>query len=251
MNSKIAVVTGASAGIGQACATALVAEGWTTVFVGRDGAKLQAAVAALPADQQALAETAVCDVTNADAVKQLFDDVAARHGRLDLLFNNAGVNQTPVTPDELSADDWRKVVGTNLDGAFYCLSNAFRIMRHQSPQGGRIINNGSISVHTPRPCSIAYAASKSAITGLTRGAALDGRALNIAVGQIDIGNVASAMTERMAAGVLQADGSVRAEARMDMGGVASTFMAMVNLPLESNIFTVTVMATGMPYVGRG
>jgi len=176
MNSKIAVVTGASAGIGQACATALVAEGWTTVFVGRDGAKLQAAVAALPADQQALAETAVCDVTNADAVKQLFDDVAARHGRLDLLFNNAGVNQAAVTPDELSADDWRKVVGTNLDGAFYCLSNAFRIMRHQSPQGGRIINNGSISAHTPRPCSIAYAASKSAITGLTRGAALDGRA---------------------------------------------------------------------------
>ena len=174
MNSKIAVVTGASAGIGQACATALVAEGWTTVFVGRDGAKLQAAVAALPADQQALAETAVCDVTNADAVKQLFDDVAARHGRLDLLFNNAGVNQAAVTPDELSADDWRKVVGTNLDGAFYCLSNAFRIMRHQSPQGGRIINNGSISAHTPRPCSIAYAASKSAITGLTRGAALDG-----------------------------------------------------------------------------
>ena len=184
-------------------------------------------------------------------MKGLFDGVAKRHGRLDVLFNNAGVNQPAVTPDELSTDEWRQVVGTNLDGAFYCLSNAFRIMRAQTPQGGRIINNGSISAQVPRPSSIAYASSKSAINGLTRGAALDGRPFNIAVGQIDIGNVASAMTERMAAGVLQADGSVRPEARMDMSSVAKTFMTMVNLPLDANIFTVTVMATGMPFVGSG
>ena len=251
MSSKIALVTGASGGIGQACATALVAEGWTTIFVGRDAAKLSAAVASLPESQRGLAETAVCDVTSAEALKGLFDGVVKRHGRLDVLFNNAGVNQSAVTPDELSADEWRQVVGTNLDGAFYCLSNAFRIMRAQTPQGGRIINNGSISAQVPRPSSIAYAASKSAINGLTRGAALDGRPFNIAVGQIDIGNVASAMTERMAAGVLQADGSVRPEARMDMSSVAKTFMTMVNLPLDANIFTVTVMATGMPFVGRG
>ena len=251
MHTNIAVVTGASSGIGRACAHALVAQGWTTICVGRDAKKLQDTIAALPSEHRGLAQAMQCDVTDPDAVQALFDDVYKRYGHLDLLFNNAGINQRVATPDEVSAVEWRNVLATNLDGAFYCLSHAFRIMRAQSPQGGRIINNGSISAHVPRPSSISYTASKAAVTGLTRGAALDGRPFNIAVGQIDVGNVASAMTEKMASGVLQADGSVRAEARMDMSSVAKTFMAMVNLPLDANIFQVTVMATGMPYVGRG
>ncbi|MEZ7815916.1 MAG: SDR family oxidoreductase [Burkholderiaceae bacterium] len=251
MHTNIAVVTGASSGIGRACAHALVAQGWTTICVGRDAQKLQDTIAALPSEHRGLAQAMQCDVTDPDAVQALFDDVYKRYGHLDLLFNNAGINQRVATPDEVSAVEWRNVLATNLDGAFYCLSHAFRIMRAQSPQGGRIINNGSISAHVPRPSSISYAASKAAVTGLTRGAALDGRPFNIAVGQIDVGNVASAMTEKMASGVLQADGSVRAEARMEMSSVATTFMAMVNLPLDANIFQVTVMATGMPYVGRG
>jgi NAD(P)-dependent dehydrogenase (short-subunit alcohol dehydrogenase family) len=155
------------------------------------------------------------------------------------------------TPDEMPLEDWRRSVDVNLNGAFYCLSHAFRLMREQSPRGGRIINNGSISAHTPRPGSIGYTATKHAITGLTKAAALDGRAFDIAVGQIDIGNVASDMTEKMAAGVLQADGSVRPEARMDMDAVVQTFMTMARLPLSANVLFATVMATKMPFVGRG
>ena len=251
MSSQVAIVTGASAGIGKACAQALVAAGWTTVFVGRNTSALKEAVAEVPPDLRAPTHAQACDVTNPQAVKDLFDDVFKRYQRIDLLFNNAGVSQPVATPDELTAEAWRSVLSTNLDGAFYCLSQAFRIMKSQVPQGGRIINNGSISAHVPRPSSIAYAASKAAISGLTRAGALDGRAFNIAVGQIDVGNVVSAMTEKMASGVLQADGSVRLEARMQMSSLTKTFMAMAQLPLDANVLEVTVMATGMPYVGRG
>ena len=186
-----------------------------------------------------------------DAVAGLFGEIRSRFGRLDLLFNNAGTASNAALPDELAVSAWRRVVDTNLHGAFFCLAEAFRLMREQSPRGGRIINNGSISAHVPRPQSIAYTATKHAITGLTRAAALDGRAFDIAVGQIDIGNVESDMTTAMSRGVRQPDGTVRAEARMELAAVTQTFMAMVNLPLSANVLFTTVMATQMPFVGRG
>jgi len=247
---QTAVVTGAGSGIGQACATALLRAGWQVVFVGRRATTLQAAITAAGADG-ARAIALPCDVADAEAVQALFDAVAQRCGRLDLLFNNAGGGLASKTPDLVSAAEWRQVVDVNLNGAFYCLSNAFRLMKAQSPMGGRIINNGSISAHAPRPGSIAYTATKHAITGLTKTAALDGRPYDIAVGQIDIGNAASALTARMAEGVPQADGSVRPEARMDLQSVADTFMAMVQLPPTANVLFMTVMATKMPFVGRG
>ena len=181
----------------------------------------------------------------------LFSAITARFGRLDLLFNNAGVSLPVQTPDEIDAATWRRAVDTNLNGAFFCLSHAFKLMREQSPQGGRIINNGSISAYAPRPGSMAYTATKHAISGLTRSAALDGRAFDIAVGQIDIGNVASDMTERMVKGVPQADGSIKPEARMPVSAVADSFMAMARLPAGANVLFMTVMATKMPFVGRG
>jgi NAD(P)-dependent dehydrogenase (short-subunit alcohol dehydrogenase family) len=248
--NKIALVTGASTGIGKACATALLHEGWQVVFVGRRAELIEQAIAA----SGAAASRAVampCDVANAHAVRALFDAVQQRFGRLDLLFNNAGISPRATTPDDLSAQEWDAGIAVNLSGAFHCLSNAFRLMRAQSPQGGRIINNGSISAHTPRPGSIAYTASKHAVAGMTKTAALDGRPFDIAVGQIDIGNVASDMTSRMASGVPQADGSIKPEPRMDMQGVVDTFMAMVRLPLSANVLFTTVMATKMPFVGRG
>ncbi|MDE2145109.1 MAG: SDR family oxidoreductase [Burkholderiales bacterium] len=249
---RTALVTGAGSGIGQACATALLHEGWQVVFVGRREAPLQAAIAAAGAAGAPGTGLALpCDVADEAAVAALFDTVRQRCGRLDLLFNNAGVFVPGRTPDELPASAWRQSVDVNLHGAFHCLSHAFRLMRAQQPQGGRIINNGSISAHAPRPGSIAYTATKHAITGLTRAAALDGRAFDIAVGQIDIGNVASDMTAAMAQGVPQADGSVRPEARMAMAAVVETFMAMARLPLSANVLFMTVMATKMPFVGRG
>jgi NAD(P)-dependent dehydrogenase (short-subunit alcohol dehydrogenase family) len=225
-------------------------EGWQVAFVGRRADALQAAIeqAGVPAGQ---AHALPCDVADEAAVHAAFDAVQARWGRLDLLFNNAGISLPAKTPDEIDTTAWRQAVDINLNGAFYCLAQAFRLMRAQQPQGGRIINNGSISAHAPRPGSIAYTATKHAITGLTRAAALDGRPYDIAVGQIDIGNVASEMTARMAVGVPQADGSVRAEARMDMQAVVDTFMAMARLPLSANVLFMTVMATKMPFVGRG
>jgi NAD(P)-dependent dehydrogenase (short-subunit alcohol dehydrogenase family) len=247
MNEKVALVTGAGSGIGRACAQALLAAGWRVVLTGRRPTAL-AEVAAPFGD---LATALPCDVSDAAAVTDLFAQLQRRHARLDLLFNNAGMSAAAALPDELAADAWRRVVDTNLNGAFYCLSAAFRIMRAQRPRGGRIINNGSISAHVPRPGSIAYTATKHAITGLTRSAALDGRAFDIAVGQIDIGNAASDMTTPMASGIPQADGSIRPEARMDLQDVARTFMAMVELPLSANVLFATVMATQMPYVGRG
>jgi len=248
--SKIAMVTGASGGIGRACALALLAEGWQVVLVGRRVDALQATAEAAGA-AKAAAHVAAADVGDPAAVQRLFADVKRQHGRLDLLFNNAGIFTPSVSPDQTTLDDWHRSVAVNLNGAFYCLSQAFALMREQSPQGGRIINNGSISSHTPRPGSIPYTTTKHAITGMTKAAALDGRAFDIAVGQIDIGNVASDMTAAMAAGVPQADGSVRPEARMDMSAVVDTFMTMVRLPLSANILFTTVMATKMPFVGRG
>lgn len=248
--SRIALVTGASSGIGRACALGLLAEGWTVVLVGRRTKALQQVIAdAGVHGQHAHAITA--DLSEETAVNALFDTVRQQHGRLDLLFNNAGMFLPFAQPGDVSGDDWRSMVGINLNGAFYCLSQAFRLMQTQSPQGGRIINNGSISAHAPRPGSIAYTATKHAVSGMTRAAALDGRAYGIAVGQIDIGNVASDMTEQMARGVPQADGSIKAEPRMDMQAVVDTFMAMVRLPLSANVLFTTVMATNMPFVGRG
>jgi NAD(P)-dependent dehydrogenase (short-subunit alcohol dehydrogenase family) len=247
---RIALVTGAGSGIGQACATALLHDGWHVVFSGRRIDALQAAIAAAgPHRGQALALPV--DVSQEAQVAALFDSVQQRFGRLDLLFNNAGIFPPASAPDALEASAWRQAVDINLNGAFFCLSHAFRLMRAQSPQGGRIINNGSISSHAPRPGSIAYTTTKHAITGLTRAAALDGRACDIAVGQIDIGNVASDMTRQMAQGMRQADGSLQPEDRMDMQAVASTFMAMASLPLSANVLFMTVMATKMPFVGRG
>jgi NAD(P)-dependent dehydrogenase (short-subunit alcohol dehydrogenase family) len=250
MDKKIALVTGAGSGIGKACATALLNDGWHVVFTGRRTEVLQAAIDSTGA----LAERAAaisCDVTDEASVAALFDGIRQRFGRLDLLFNNAGISLPVQTPDEIDAATWRRAVDTNFNGAFFCLSHAFKLMREQSPQGGRIINNGSISAHAPRPGSIAYTATKHAISGLTRAAALDGRPFDIAVGQIDIGNVASDMTEKMAKGVPQADGSIKPEPRMDISAVTDTFLAMARLPLTANVLFMTVMATKMPFVGRG
>lgn len=248
--SKIAVVTGAGSGIGRACALALLSEGWTVGLLGRRAEALrETAAAAGSASTNAF--TLPCNVGDDAAVTAAFDSVKQRHGRLDLLFNNAGGGLAAKTPDLVTAAEWRQVVDVNLNGAFYCLSQAFRLMKEQTPMGGRIINNGSISAYTPRPGSIAYTATKHAVSGLTKTAALDGRPYDIAVGQIDIGNAASEMTAKMVGGVLQADGSTRPEPRMDLQAVADTFMAMARLPLSANVLFTTVMATKMPYVGRG
>ena len=253
-HNRIALITGAGSGIGQGCAAALLADGWRVVYTGRSADKLQAAIAKAGDPWGDMASRAValpCDVADEHAVAALFAGVRERFGRLDLLFNNAGVSLPVQTPDEIDAATWRRAVDTNLNGMFFCLSQAFKLMREQSPQGGRIVNNGSISAHAPRPGSIAYTATKHAISGLTRAAALDGRAFDIAVGQIDIGNVASDMTDKMVKGVPQADGSVRPEPRMDLSAVVDSFMAMARLPLTANVLFMTVMATKMPFVGRG
>jgi len=248
--SQIALVTGASSGIGKGCAQALLKEGWTVVLTGRREDALKQAIEEVGADG-ARGIAIASDVGQEASVKALFEQIKARCGRLDLLFNNAGISPRATTPDQLSGDEWRQCVDVNLNGMFYCLSAAFGMMREQSPQGGRIINNGSISATAPRPGSIAYTATKHAVSGLTKTASLDGRPFDIAVGQIDIGNVASDMTTKMVAGVPQADGSIRPEPRMDLSAVVQTFMAMARLPLTANVLFTTVMATKMPYVGRG
>jgi len=248
--SQIALVTGASSGIGKGCAQALLKEGWTVVLTGRREDALKQAIEELGADG-ARGIAIASDVGQEASVKALFEQTKSRCGRLDLLFNNAGISPRATTPDQLSGDEWRQCVDVNLNGMFYCLSAAFGMMREQSPQGGRIINNGSISATAPRPGSIAYTATKHAVSGLTKTASLDGRPFDIAVGQIDIGNVASDMTAKMVAGVPQADGSIRPEPRMDLSAVVQTFMAMARLPLTANVLFTTVMATKMPYVGRG
>ncbi|WP_374674709.1 SDR family oxidoreductase [Ideonella sp.] len=247
--ARIALVTGAGSGVGRASALALVAAGWTVVFSGRRLAALEDACAAATAVSRAVALPA--DVTDPASVAALFAAVRERFGRLDLLFNNAGVFTAGVPIDELPLDAWRAAVDTNLTGAFLCTREAFRLMKTQQPRGGRIINNGSISAHAPRPNSAPYTATKHAMTGLTRACALDGRAFDIAVGQIDIGNVATDMTVAMAEGMPQADGSRRAEPRMDVQHVADTVVHMASLPLGANVLFTTVMATAMPFVGRG
>jgi NAD(P)-dependent dehydrogenase (short-subunit alcohol dehydrogenase family) len=247
---KVALVTGASSGIGRACALALLQEDWQVVLVGRRTEALTETLARA-GEKAAQGLPIAADVSDEAQVRALFNQVRQKHGRLDLLFNNAGISLPGTLPGDLKGEDWRRAVDINLNGAFYCLSQAFKLMQEQTPQGGRIINNGSISAYVPRPGSIAYTATKHAISGLTRAASLDGRPFNIAVGQIDIGNVASDMTERMAKGIMQADGSIKTEPRMDMSAVVETFMTMARLPLSANILFTTVMATNMPYVGRG
>ncbi|HEX3198669.1 MAG TPA: SDR family oxidoreductase [Propionibacteriaceae bacterium] len=246
--TKIAVVTGAGTGIGAAAATALASEGWTVVLAGRRRTPLDELAAAHP---QLLLDPIPTDVTEEASVRNLFEVTVARHGRVDLLLNNAGMSGPPRDPDEIPLDEWQAVVNVNLTGAFLCTRQAFGVMRRQQPQGGRIINNGSISAYAPRPRSLAYTATKHAITGLTKSTALDGRPYDIACGQLDIGNAATDMTISMAEGVLQADGSLRAEPRMPVDDVARAVVYMASLPLDSNVATLTVMATKMPYLGRG
>ncbi|MCU0968887.1 MAG: SDR family oxidoreductase [Rubrivivax sp.] len=253
-HDRIALVTGAGSGIGRATAIALVVDGWRVVFSGRRLDPLREAIASCgdpwgDIAQRALAAPA--DVSNPDAVAMLFDFVRARFGRLDLLFNNAGIFTPGVPLEDLGIDQWRAAVDINLTGAFLCTQQAFRLMKTQSPRGGRIVNNGSISAHAPRPNSVAYTATKHAMTGLTKSSALDGRAFDIAVGQIDIGNAATELTAGIGAGVPQADGSIRAEARMDVRHAAETVVRMANLPLDVNVLFTTIMATRMPFVGRG
>jgi NAD(P)-dependent dehydrogenase (short-subunit alcohol dehydrogenase family) len=246
--AKVAVVTGGGSGIGAATAIALAREGWTVVVAARRRAALEDLAAAHP---DLALDPVPTDVTDEESVRDLFGGTATRHGRVDLLFNNAGLGAPPRDPDEIPLEEWQAIVNVNLTGAFLCSREAFGVMRRQQPQGGRIINNGSISAHAPRPRSIAYTATKHAVTGLTKSTALDGRPYDIACGQIDIGNAATDMTTAMAGGVLQADGRLSAEPRMRADDVARAVVYMASLPLDSNVATMTVMATKMPYVGRG
>ena len=247
---RTAVVTGAGSGIGAAVAHALAGEGWTVVLAGRRRDALEQ-VAARGGGLPGVLDPVPADVTDEASVRALFDRAVERHGRVDVLFNNAGTFPPARDLDTIPLEEWNAVVAVNLTGAFLCTREAFRVMRGQQPRGGRIINNGSISAHTPRPLSVAYTATKHAITGLTRSTSLDGRAYDIACGQIDIGNAATDMTQAMAAGVPQADGSIRPEPRMDVADVARAVLYMAGLPLEANVATMTVMATRMPFVGRG
>jgi NAD(P)-dependent dehydrogenase (short-subunit alcohol dehydrogenase family) len=246
----IAIVTGAGTGIGRAVTTALVREGFSVVLAGRRPEPLIAAQqAADPAGQHS--RVVATDVTDAASVDQLFAATQREFGRLDVLFNNAGISAPGVPLEDLTLEQWRAVVDTNLTGAFLCTRAAFRMMKAQAPRGGRIINNGSISAHVPRPNSAPYTATKHAITGLTRSTALDGRAYDIACGQIDIGNAATEMTTRMANGILQANGGMMVEPRMNVDDVARAVVYMATLPLEANVQFMTVMATKMPFIGRG
>lgn len=248
--NKVAIVTGAGSGIGKASALALLKAGFNVVLAGRQLEKLNAVIDLWQGPKnQALA--CACDVKDEHSVKHLFDTTVAHFGRLDVLFNNAGISAFSVPIDELPVEVWRNVVDTNLTGMFLCLQQAFRVMKAQSPQGGRIINNGSISATMPRPQAIAYTATKHAVSGLTKSAALDGRAFSIACGQIDIGNAATDMTQKMSKGILQANGSLSQEPLMDLQVVADSVVYMASLPLSANVLFHTVMATNMPFVGRG
>jgi NAD(P)-dependent dehydrogenase (short-subunit alcohol dehydrogenase family) len=247
---KVALVTGAGSGVGRAVALTLQAAGYSVALAGRRADKLQeTAKLAKPAGGKMLAVPT--DVSNPESVKALFAAIQKEFGRLDVLFNNAGQNAPGVPIEELSFEKWSAVVGTNLTGAFLCAQEAIRMMKQQKPQGGRIINNGSISAHAPRPQSAPYTTTKHAITGLTKCISLDCRQYDIACGQIDIGNAATPMTERMNAGVLQANGTRMVEPRMDVQHVADAVLWMAGMPLDTNVQFITVMATKMPFVGRG
>ena len=247
--SGIALVTGAGTGVGKAVSLALVARGWAVVLAGRRREPLDAA--AVEAGPAARTLPVTVDVGDPASVAALFARVEEAFGRLDLLFNNAGIGAPAVPLEDLSFEQWQAVVDTNLTGAFLCTQGAFRLMKRQDPRGGRIINNGSISAHVPRPHSAPYTATKHAITGLTRATSLDGRAHDIACGQIDIGNAATEMTQRMRAGILQPDGSTRVEPTMDPRHVGEAVAYMAGLPLDANVQFMTVMATKMPFIGRG
>jgi NAD(P)-dependent dehydrogenase (short-subunit alcohol dehydrogenase family) len=250
-HNRVALVTGAARGIGAASAAALLADGWQVVYAGRQYSTLQQTIEAT-AEGESRALAVAADVSDAASVAALFDAVHSRFGRLDFLFNNAGqFGPRNVRLEDLEVEQWREVVDTNLTGMFLCTREAFRLMKAQQPQGGRIVNNGSISAHAPRPDSVAYTSTKHAVTGLTKSASLDGRRYNIAVGQIDIGNAATDMTQRMGAGTAQADGSIKPEPRMDVKHVADAIVQMANLPLDTNVQFMTIMATQMPFVGRG
>jgi NAD(P)-dependent dehydrogenase (short-subunit alcohol dehydrogenase family) len=249
-NGKVALVTGAGSGIGRATALALLQEGYAVVLAGRRAEALEQTVARAGRDgARALAVPA--DVSDDSSVRALFERTRAAFGRLDLLFNNAGTGAPPVPLEELPVEQWRRVLDVNLTGAFLCTQAAFRLMKEQVPRGGRIINNGSLSAHTPRPHSAPYTASKHAITGLTKATALDGRRYDIACGQIDVGNADTEMTARMKEGVPQANGQLAAEPTMAVEHVARAVVYMASLPLDANVLFLTVMATQMPFVGRG
>ena len=247
---KCAVVTGAGTGIGKAAATALLQNGYRVAFAGRRREPLEAAIASanVPADQALAVPTNVADPAS---VAALFAHVKEKFGRLDVLFNNAGVGAPAVNMEDLSFEQWKNVVDINLTGVFLCTQEAIRIMKDQSPRGGRIINNGSISAHAPRPNSVAYTATKHAVTGLTKSTSLDGRKYDIACGQIDIGNAHTDLAARMASGVPQANGQIAVEPLMDVAHVASAVVYMASLPLDANVQFMTIMATKMPFVGRG
>ena len=249
-NNKVALVTGAGVGIGRAAAKALLKGGYQVVLTGRNLEKLEKAIIDIGGNNEnCLAVT--CDVGKPEQVKKLFAALKERFGRIDVLFNNAGIGAPAIPMEDSTYEQWMNVVNSNLCGAFLCSQEAIRMMKAQSPQGGRIINNGSISAHAPRPMSAPYSATKHGISGLTKTIALDGRPFNIACGQIDIGNAATEMTERMAAGIMQADQSIKVEPRMDVEHVGEAVLHMAQLPLESNILSMTIMATKMPFVGRG
>lgn len=244
--NKIALVTGGGSGVGRACAIGMARDGYTVIVCGRRQDALDEAVSAMGGGS-----AIACDVTDADQVNGVFDQIKADHGRLDVLFNNAGNNVPSAPIGDISPEDFLKVINVNLYGAFLCARGAFNMMRDQDPQGGRIINNGSISASVPRPGSTPYTSSKHAITGMTRSISLDGRPFNIACGQIDIGNAASEMTSKMSGGVPQADGTMKSEPVMDVDHVARAVVHMANLPPEANVQFMTIMATSMPYIGRG
>ena len=244
--AKSIIITGAGRGVGRACAELFLEHGWSVGLVGRTETALRET-----AGNHKNAVVLTCDVTDEQQVDDAFDWFAAKVDTLDVLFNNAGVSLPGKPIDEINVSDWRHLIDINLTGSFICARKAFSLMRHQDPQGGRIINNGSVSAHVPRWGSVPYTASKHAITGLTRTLSLDGRAFNIACGQIDIGNALTPMAQKMTEGMPQADGSIRAEAVMDVTHVATSLLHMATLPAEANVQFMTVMATTMPYIGRG
>ena len=249
-NGKIAMITGAGSGIGRSVALAMMKEGYSVVLAGRRQDALEE-TATLGGSYGAPTLAVSTDLSNPDAVKHLFDKTKETFGRLDILFNNAGTNAPPINLEDITFEQWQTVLGANLTAAFLCTQEAFKMMKDQSPRGGRIINNGSISSQTQRPNSGPYTATKHAISGLTKSTSLDGRKYDIACGQIDIGNAATNMTQKMSTGVLQANLSVAAEPTMDVSNVASAVVFMSSLPLDANVSTITVMATKMPLVGRG